>query len=125
MKHNLIFIFILFITRIIFSQQILFDSYYHFSFIMPSGWTHTDADSSNSFIRFECYNPDSTTMVEYYAIKAKNNIDLNKFSTIITSEEVLGKSLGNLKDSSQVLINGIKTIKKNYEQKLRRRGKII
>lgn len=120
MRYKILIILILCLLRIAFPQQFLTDKSYHFSFILPPEWSYQHYDSAHSFIRFECFNRDSSAMVQLYAIKAKSEIDLRRFSSIATSEEFLGKNLGQFQDSAQISINKIDGIKKNYQIKTRR-----
>lgn len=121
MRYNILIIQILCLLRIAFPQQLLTDKSYHFSFMLPPGWSSQHYDSAHSFIRFECLSQDSSAMVEFYAIKAEKLINLNRFANFATSAEILGKSLGQLQDSTTIRVNKIDGIKKNYKI-TRRRG---
>jgi len=124
MRYKAVIIVLLSFAKFGNGQQALTDPTYHFSFNLPSGWTFQQFDSAKSFIRFECFNTDSSAVMEVYAIKAENSIDLNRFANFVTSNELLGKSLGRLQDSSKVLINEIEGIKKHYVQRTRRGSRI-
>lgn len=99
------------------AQQPLADSIYHFSFFLPTGWTYIKIDSTESLTRFVCSSPDRLASLEVHALKTADVIDLDRFVAVITSEEAYGKTLGVLKDSSEVLLNGTPTIRRTYLQK--------
>jgi len=124
MKHRLIISFLMITAGSVFAQRTLTDRVYHFAFDLSLGWTFTYFDSAKSFIRYECFNANSTARIDVYALKTDDTIDLNKFASFVVSEEILGKSLGKLQDSSRVLVNGLNAIKKTYVQRTRRRAKI-
>lgn len=124
MRYNILIILILCLMRVGFTQQILVDKSYHFSFLLPPEWSCQPSDSVQSFIRFKCFNLDSSAMVALYAIKAENSINLSKFSSFVTSEEILGKSLGQFQDSTKISINKVDGIQKNYRIKMRRGAQI-
>ena len=98
------------------AQQFLTDPIHHLSFKLPSGWTYTKNDSAGSFQRFECFNPEQTTMLEIYALKSQKPLNLKNFADVITSDEKgFGKSFGKIQSTQESRISGIKTIEKNYK----------
>jgi len=103
-----------------FAQQVLTSPSHLFSFTLPSGWTYNKIDTVKTIMRYECFNPDSTAMVEIFALKAKNDIDHKKFITVMTSEEVAGGYLGKLLRTDTTQVSGIKAVEKVYRQSSRR-----
>ncbi|MDZ7268374.1 MAG: hypothetical protein ONB48_11640 [candidate division KSB1 bacterium] len=103
-----------------FAQQVLTSPTHLFSFTLPSGWAYNKIDTVKTVVRYECFNPDSTAMVEIFALKTKNDIDRKKFITVMTSEEVAGESFGKLLRTDTTQVSGIKAVEKVYRQYSRR-----
>lgn len=120
MKAKTILIALLLSIGTAIAQQVLTDSNYNYAFALPESWTFKKYDAKDSFIRFECFNKDSTAALEIYSIKAEGVVNLDKFAEAMVSEKTLGKSLGTLKDTKKNLIGGIAAIDKHYVRSTRR-----